>query len=839
MLLTGIVTFAQNWTGNVDSDWNNQANWSSWPLSGQDITINPANYTGNAMQPIISANSVFSPAEVNLANGAQLTISADLTTQDDVTATDAGTQIIMTAGTFQVAPGNGGRLIIDLGALLVQQSGTLQVDERFIAGEDATVVINGGMAASGERLLMDLGGHFIQNGGTVTVAQTFAMADGNANGSSRYELHGGSLTITGEMAFENEAGNFEPEFFITSGNLVLNGNMTWFGEAPGSGTPRFTAFGGTINITGTIENLPLSTVDMYIDLNGTANMTYNGSAITLLHATDTIHQTAASTLIILGTNTITNPGVILADNGVMTSFLGSSTLTGSGSCDLASVLIQGGATLSLQQMLGIKNNWQNNGQFNAGTEQVHFHGNTQQAILGSSETSFYNLHIENALGVELQQNAFVSTMLDLELGNITTTTSELLTLTDNALAQNASALSFVDGPLRKIGDDTFTFPVGKGTQFAPCSISAPASASAQYDAEFFDAAYSNTTSVNTPLSAVSPSQYWQLSATGNTVQLGLHWDDATQAGISDCASTTIAYWNGSAWENVLSTAAGVCSGNGSGMVESDNALAASGIFTFGFFGNVTTQNFGVCPGDSVEIQSQFYDLDTTLIHVYTASGGEDSTVISHVTIYPVPVFSQTFTICAGESVQVGSSVYTASGTYNDTLVSQYGCDSIVQTQLFVGLPLNVTVTITNNTFTSDPTASSWQWIDCDNGFTPVQGATSSHFSPTQNGNYAVVLTKNGCSDTSACMSIDWLSVDEFGFEHIQLYPNPAANGFSIDGLNTTAEVEVFAADGTRCLKVHYEKGARIGGELGSGVYFVKIRTVSGTSVHKLVVKAQE
>jgi len=33
-----ILTFAQNWTGAVDNNWNNPANWTDWPLDGEDIT---------------------------------------------------------------------------------------------------------------------------------------------------------------------------------------------------------------------------------------------------------------------------------------------------------------------------------------------------------------------------------------------------------------------------------------------------------------------------------------------------------------------------------------------------------------------------------------------------------------------------------------------------------------------------------------------------------------------------------------------------------------------------------------------------------------------------------
>ena len=47
------------------------------------------------------------------------------------------------------------------------------------------------------------------------------------------------------------------------------------------------------------------------------------------------------------------------------------------------------------------------------------------------------------------------------------------------------------------------------------------------------------------------------------------------------------------------------------------------------------------------------------------------------------VWQQTFLICDGDSVVVGSSVYDTAGTYTDTLSSASGCDSIVYTYLVV------------------------------------------------------------------------------------------------------------------------------------------------------------
>jgi hypothetical protein len=51
-------------------------------------------------------------------------------------------------------------------------------------------------------------------------------------------------------------------------------------------------------------------------------------------------------------------------------------------------------------------------------------------------------------------------------------------------------------------------------------------------------------------------------------------------------------------------------------------------------------------------------------------------------VYPV-IWQQTYSICDGDSVVIGSSIYNTTGNYIDSLNASNGCDSIVYTYLFV------------------------------------------------------------------------------------------------------------------------------------------------------------
>lgn len=314
-LLPISCAFSQDWTGNVSSDWNNSANWSTWPLNGEDITIDPVNYSGVAAQPVIVSNSVFTPAAVLIQNGGTLTIGANLTTSDDVECIGAGSVITQNGGTFSVNTGGGGRLIIDLGGAMTLVNGTVNVGERFIAGENALVTIENGTASSGQRLLMDLGGQFIQNGGTVNVAATFAMADGSLLNNSGYTLNAGTLNVTGEFAMECEAGNFQPFYTQNGGTLNVNGDVFWLGTAPGTGQGRFTMNAGTATVSGIVQNMPLSTMNLYLHLRNDASLNLNGSLLEAYLPADSILMDGIPTLNFNGAGNFINPGVLLATGG--------------------------------------------------------------------------------------------------------------------------------------------------------------------------------------------------------------------------------------------------------------------------------------------------------------------------------------------------------------------------------------------------------------------------------------------------------------------------------------------------------------------------------------------
>ena len=271
-------------------------------------------------------------------------------------------------------------------------------------------------------------------------------------------------------------------------------------------------------------------------------------------------------------------------SGASTKTLATGTYTINGNLAIT------GGTLSNanNSNINIKGNWTNSVSTTAwvsGTSITTFNGSSPQTIGGSAGSNFYKLVANNTstTGITLGAPVVVTNSLTLTDGYVYTTSTNLLTLNDNVTSNQGSAASFVSGPLRKIGNDAYVFPVGKNTYWRRVAMTAPTSTSTYFTAEYIPAAYSFTTPVTAPLDHVSSIEYWQFdrSAPADAVKLSLYWEDASYSRINDCSDLTVAHWNGAAWVEEAGTASGSCSGTGSGNVQTNSTVSSFSPFTFG------------------------------------------------------------------------------------------------------------------------------------------------------------------------------------------------------------------------------------------------------------------
>ncbi|MDG1332889.1 MAG: T9SS type A sorting domain-containing protein [Crocinitomicaceae bacterium] len=94
--------------------------------------------------------------------------------------------------------------------------------------------------------------------------------------------------------------------------------------------------------------------------------------------------------------------------------------------------------------------------------------------------------------------------------------------------------------------------------------------------------------------------------------------------------------------------------------------------------------------------------------------------------------------------------------------------------------LDLTISQSGNTLTSNQNNSAYQWIDCETNAS-IPGATNQSLTVTSNGSYAVILNPGARADTTACFAMDHVGADENAFGNgIKISPNPSNGKFVLE-----------------------------------------------------------
>jgi hypothetical protein len=137
--------------------------------------------------------------------------------------------------------------------------------------------------------------------------------------------------------------------------------------------------------------------------------------------------------------------------------------------------------------------------------------------------------------------------------------------------------------------------------------------------------------------------------------------------------------------------------------------------------------------------------------------------------------------CGGTPVGTGISITASSpGIYyvrgEGGCVTPGNCSTVnLQIQTIVN-----TVVVSGMQMTANQSSATYQWIDCKNGNALINGATAQSYTAPNDGEYAVIITRNGCSDTSNCITINNADIENLNLVNVQLYPNPVVSILTVD-----------------------------------------------------------
>ncbi len=222
--------------------------------------------------------------------------------------------------------------------------------------------------------------------------------------------------------------------------------------------------------------------------------------------------------------------------------------------------------------------------------------------------------------------------------------------------------------------------------------------------------------------------------------------------------------------------------------------------------------------------------------------------------YNEPVITNTCVYSIINCISTGTDIQTACNSYtwldgntytssNNTatyvLENALGCDSIVTLNLTITNVSNIGTTLNGTTITANNNNATYQWLDCDNNNAPIAGETSQTYTATEDGNYAVAITENGCTNTSACVAVTIIGIDELtNGIHASVYPNPSQGQVEIALGTTMQDVELVLTDvqGKVIFKRNYPSLFKTNIELpeAKGVYFLKINAQGSNETIRLV-----
>jgi len=235
--------------------------------------------------------------------------------------------------------------------------------------------------------------------------------------------------------------------------------------------------------------------------------------------------------------------------------------------------------------------------------------------------------------------------------------------------------------------------------------------------------------------------------------------------------------------------------------------------------------------------------------VFTSSGsyidtipnnsGCDSIITINLTILKSTYNSININTC-GNFISPSGKTISMSGSYIDTIPNNFGCDSIIDISLNI-TQIDTSIIINGNTMTAKSTGSeTYQWIQCDQNNTAINGATSYSYTPTHDGKYAVIITNENCSDTSNCYTITGTAIENISSRmEMNIYPNPANEHLTIqfDNLQQYVIVEFYNIRGQ---KIFYKEYINISnaeinvGSIDAGIYLINVSN-GERSIHKKLI----
>jgi hypothetical protein len=175
----------------------------------------------------------------------------------------------------------------------------------------------------------------------------------------------------------------------------------------------------------------------------------------------------------------------------------------------------------------------------------------------------------------------------------------------------------------------------------------------------------------------------------------------------------------------------------------------------------------------------------------------------------------------------------------DWVAGQFSCNlncSIEMAQTVTIVPVNVdnTTTLNANQISANQASATYRWLDCNNANAVISGETAQTFIPTVNGNYAVEITLNGCTDTSACVNITSVGINNINTTTMSISPNPVKDYIFINGADQLLKASIYTINGSLVQTLNTLDNKIDVSNLSQGMYILVVQTDKGITQNKFI-----
>ena len=205
--------------------------------------------------------------------------------------------------------------------------------------------------------------------------------------------------------------------------------------------------------------------------------------------------------------------------------------------------------------LSLQNNLVINGAY-SGSGALFFNGGNTQTISGVSLPVLKNLNVNKSGGnITLGSPLKIDGILTLTKGIIITDSIKVLTFNKDARISGGNDSAYVSGPVKKIGNTAFTFPLGDNTlkagTYHPLAITAPEATSDAFTAEYkaIKQPFGDSLQLDS-LESISNCEYWSLTNTSGRSMVipSLAWN-TNSTNIYNSTDLRVVGWDGTIWRS--------------------------------------------------------------------------------------------------------------------------------------------------------------------------------------------------------------------------------------------------------------------------------------------------